>query len=211
MSILKNYDFEIENTFFKNINHHRASKIFFQLECFKKTLNISGDICEFGVFKGNSLNRLIIFRDFYSHLKKIYAFDVFKLIKLKKNNLDSERYNQFLVDSKNYQPSFQNIKKNLIKKNFFSNLKLVKGDVIQTLNKQKIKKISFVILDLDLYEPTLFVLNNIWDKMSKNGLIFLDNYKVFKGETKAVDEFVKKKNIKVIKKKFYRNFYFLKK
>ena len=147
----------------------------------------------------------------YSHLKKIYAFDVFKLIKLKKNNLDSERYNQFLVDSKNYQPSFQNIKKNLIKKNFFSNLKLVKGDVIQTLNKQKIKKISFVILDLDLYEPTLFVLNNIWDKMSKNGLIFLDNYKVFKGETKAVDEFVKKKNIKVIKKKFYRNFYFLKK
>ena len=47
--------------------------------------------------------------------------------------------------------------------------------------------------------------------MSKNGIIFLDNYKVFKGETKAVDEFIKENNINVTKEKFYRDFYFLKK
>ena len=210
-SLSKNYNFDIENNFFKNINHQRASKIFFQLECFKRILNVKGCICEFGVFKGNSLNRLIIFRDFYSRSKKIYAFDVFKLIKVKKNSLDAKQYNQFLFDSKKFQPTYKDIKKNLISKNFFFNLKLVKGDVIKTLNKQGIKKISFVILDLDLYEPTIFVLNNIWDKMSKNGIIFLDNYKVFKGETKAVDEFIKENNIKVTKEKFYRDFYFLKK
>ena len=133
------------------------------------------------------------------------------IIKVKKNSLDAKQYNQFLFDSKKFQPTYKDIKKNLISKNFFFNLKLVKGDVIKTLNKQGIKKISFVILDLDLYEPTIFVLNNIWDKMSKNGIIFLDNYKVFKGETKAVDEFIKENNIKVKKEKFYRDFYFLKK
>ena len=30
--------------------------------------------------------------------------------------------------------------------------------------------------------------------MTKNGIILLDNYKVFDGETKAVNEFIKKKN-----------------
>ena len=56
------YNFEAENKFFQNLDHFRASKIFFQLDIFKETIKIKGDICEFGVFKGNSLNRLIIFR-----------------------------------------------------------------------------------------------------------------------------------------------------
>jgi len=205
------HNFEVENVFFKNLNHQRASKIFYQLDLFRRTLSIKGDICEFGVFKGNSLNRLILFRDFYCPNKKIYAFDTFEIINLKKSNLDYKQYNKFLKDSKNYQPSYLDIKKNLKFKKMFLNLKLVKGNVLETLNKQKIKKISFILLDLDLYEPTSFVLNNIWTKLSKNGIILLDNYKVFKGETKAVNEFIKQKKIKVFKEKFHRNFYFLKK
>ena len=47
--------------------------------------------------------------------------------------------------------------------------------------------------------------------MTKNGIILLDNYKVFDGETKAVNEFIKTKKIKIYKRKFFRNFYYLKK
>ena len=200
-----------ENLFFKNLNQQRASKIFYQLDLFKRTLAVKGDICEFGVFKGNSLNRLILFRNLYKQKKKIYAFDTFKKINLKKDDLDYKQYNEFLKDSENHQPSCDDIKKNLIRKKIFFNLKLVKGNVLQTLYKQKIKNISFILLDLDIYEPTSFVLNNVWDKLSKNGIILLDNYKVFKGETKAVNEFVKRRKIKIFKENFFRNFYFLKK
>ena len=55
----------------------------------------------------------------------------------------------------------------------------------------KKNKFSLVNLDLDLYEPTKFVLENIYSKISKKGYLMLDNYNNF-GETKAVDEFCKK-------------------
>lgn len=205
------YNFEAENKFFQNLDHFRASKIFFQLDIFKETIKIKGDICEFGVFKGNSLNRLIIFRDFYSPKKKINAFDTFKLIKLKKKNIDYQQYKDFLKVSKNFQPTAEQLRKQLKSKNMFSNINLVKGDVTKTLIKQNIKKISFVLLDLDLYKPTQYVLNNTWSKLSKNGIILLDNYNVFKGETKAVNEFVKMRKISIYKKKLKRTFYYLKK
>ena len=205
------YNFKAENNFFYNIDHSRASKIFFQIELFKNTLKINGDICEFGVFKGNSLNRIILLRDFYVKKKKIFAFDTFKRVILHKKHIDFKNYKKFLNESNNYQYSMERLKKKLKSKKMFSGVKLIKGDVIKTLKLQKINKISFILLDLDIYEPTSYVLNYIWPKISKNGIILLDNYKVFKGETKAVDEFVKKNKLKIYKKKFYRNFYFLKK
>ena len=207
----ENKNFITENIFFKNLNHQRACKIFYQFELFKRTLSVKGEICEFGVFKGNSLNRLILFRDLFKQKKKVYAFDTFKIIKLKKGNLDYKQYNKFLKDSKNYQPSYSDIKKILKLKKMFINVKLVKGDVFETLKTKKINKISFVLLDLDLYEPTQYVLKNIWSQLSKNAIILLDNYNVFKGETKAVNEFTKKNKIKIYKEKFHKYFYFLKK
>tara|TARA_B100000787_G_C16060730_1_gene235436 strand:+ start:37 stop:657 length:621 start_codon:yes stop_codon:yes gene_type:complete len=205
------YNFNSENDFFFNINHTRAAKIFFQIEIFKNTLKVNGDICEFGVFKGNSLNRLILLRDFYCNNKKIFAFDTFKKIELDKKHIDFKKYKKFLNDSNNTQCTLNQLTSKLKLKKMFSKIKLVKGNVIKTLKLQKIKKISFILLDLDIYEPTLHVLNYAWPKMSKDGIILLDNYKVFDGETKAVNEFAKINKLKIHKKKFFKNFYFLKK
>ena len=96
------YDYEIENKFFYNLTHQRASKIYAQCDIFLRTLKIKGDIAEFGVFKGNSLNRFILLRDFYAKKKIIYAFDTFKIIKTHKKDLDHHRYQKFIKDSKNY-------------------------------------------------------------------------------------------------------------
>ena len=74
------------------------------------------------------------------------------------------------------------------------------------LDKIKLKKISYALLDLDIYEPSKYVLNYIWPKMTKNGIILLDNYKVFDGETKAVNEFIKTKKIKITKENFLEIF-----
>ena len=161
------YKFEAENNFFYNIDHFRGSKIIFQIDIFKSIIDVKGDICEFGIFKGNSLNRLILLRDFYSKEKKIFAFDTFKQIRLNKNHIDFKNYNKFLNQSKNKQLSFYQLKKKLIRKNMFSKVQLVKGDVLSTLKKTKLKKLSYVLLDLDIYEPTKYVLNYIWPKMQK--------------------------------------------
>ena len=204
------YNCEIENKFFFNLNHQRASKIFAQIEIFLKSREVKGDIAEFGVFKGNSLNRLILLRDFYAKRKKIFAFDTFKIIKLNKKDIDYTRYKNFLKESNNYQLTIQQLVKSLKTKKMYKNVNLIKGDVRETLLETfKKTKLSFVLLDLDLYEPSAYVLKNIWKKMQKKGIILLDNYNVFKGETLAVNEFVKKNNLKIHILKLHRNFYYL--
>lgn len=207
------YNYEIENKFFYYLNHQRASKIFAQIEIFLKSKKVNGDIAEFGVFKGNSLNRLILLRDFYTKNKKVYAFDTFKIIKTNKKDLDNQKYRKFIKESKNYQLSLLEIKNSLKRKKMYKNVILIKGDVRETLMKtfKKNTKLSFVLLDLDLYEPSAYVLKNIWSKLQKKAIILLDNYRVFKGETKAVNEFVKKNNLKIYRYKLYRNFYYLQK
>ena len=110
------HSFEVENKFFYNLNHQRASKIFAQIDIFLKSKKVNGDIAEFGVFKGNSLNRLILLRDFYAKKKKVFAFDTFKIIKTNKKDLDHKQYKKFIKESKNYQLTADQIKKSLKKK-----------------------------------------------------------------------------------------------
>ena len=65
------------------------------------------------------------------------------------------------------------------------------------MKKNSKLKYSFINLDLDLYEPSLLVLENFYPKLSKNGILMLDNFNEFFGETKAVKEFCKRKKIKI--------------
>ena len=52
-------------------------------------------------------------------------------------------------------------------------------------------------IDVDIYEPTKIILDKLFDKVVDGGIIILDDYKVFPGETKAVDDFIKNKNINI--------------
>lgn len=204
-------DLDYENTFFENLTIDRASKHLFQFEIFLKTKNTPGDIIEFGVFKGNSLVRLICFRNLYAPKKSIYAFDIFKKITPKKEDMDYEKYLNFLNESKNTQKTLKEIKMNLKTRDLIDKVNLIKGDITKRLDLENIKKISLVLLDVDLYLPSKVALNKIWEKLSKNAIIILDNYNNFKGETLAVNEFVKKKGLKIHKIKRIREFYYLKK
>ena len=72
---------------------------------------------------------------------------------------------------------------------------LIKGDIIKTAKKytenNKGFKISLLNLDLDTYEGTKSALNEFYKKVSRGGIIVLDEYgKRGWGETDAVDEFL---------------------
>ena len=78
--------------------------------------------------------------------------------------------------------SEKKLKTYLIKKKF-KNFSLIKGDINKTLleflNKNKKLKISFLHLDMDVYEPTKFALDNLYNKISKNGVkILIDEFMV---------------------------------
>ena len=60
-------------------------------------------------------------------------------------------------------------------------------------------KISLLNLDTDIYEPAVTILDTLYPRIVKGGILILDDYKVFPGETKAVNEYFKGKKFKIEK------------
>lgn len=187
---------EIENYFYLNSDISRINKIICHYEIFKKTLNIPGSIVECGVFKGVSLIRFLNFRDLLKKSsKKVYGFDIFGKFptqKIARDNDFAKSHDSKIgigLDVKELNSCLK------IKK--FKNYKLIKGQIEETLpkfiEKNSKEKISFLHLDLDVYQPTKFSLEILYSKISKGGIILIDDYSRVHGATKATNEFLKNK------------------
>lgn len=71
-------------------------------------------------------------------------------------------------------------------------VKIYKGWFQNTLPKyaQRVEKISFLILDCNLYVPTKLCLEFFYDRLSNGGVLFVDDYSTLDGCTKAVNDFL---------------------
>ena len=194
--------FLIENKFYETVSLDRFEKLLMQLEIFKSIKNIKGCIIEFGIFRGNSFIRFMLFNKIYNFKKKFYGFDTFEEFPKGKNYFDNLQRDKFTKSAGTSSINKLSLNR-ILKKKKLTNFTLIKGDVLATLprfiRKNKKLKISLINLDLDLYEPSKIVLESLYSRLSKNGIIILDNYKTFYGETKAVNEFCKKNDIKLMK------------
>ncbi len=197
-----------ENLFYLTSDKKRILKLLDHYEIYKKILNVKGDIIECGVFKGASLIRFLTFRDLIERQskRKVIGFDAFGKFphpnKNYKNNKADKIFAKRHDDNIGLGINMDSLKKYLKKKKI-TNYKLVKGDVLKTLpnylKKNKKLKIALLHLDLDVYEPTRFALNNLYKYIAKNGIILLDDYSHIQGATLAVDEFIKIKKLKILR------------
>ena len=67
--------------------------------------------------------------------------------------------------------------------------KLVEGKVEDTIPAVMPDSIAILRLDTDWYESTKHELEHLYDKLNKGGVLLIDDYGVWKGCRKAVDEF----------------------
>jgi hypothetical protein len=79
---------------------------------------------------------------------------------------------------------------------------LVEGDVSLTTKEFSEGnlgfKISLLYMDLDLEEPTYNTLVNLWDNITKGGIIAFDEYGYHKwSESRGVDRFIEEKNLEI--------------
>lgn len=195
-------NFLIENKFYDTVSIDRFEKLLIQLEIFKSIKNVKGCIIECGIFKGNSSIRFMLFNKIYNFKKKFFGFDTFKEFPKGKNYLDNLQRNKFIKSAGSSSINKLSLSR-ILKKKKIENFSLIKGDILTTLprfvRENKNLMVSLINLDLDLYEPSKIVLESLYPRLSKNGIIILDNYKTFYGETKAVNEFCKKYDIKLMK------------
>ena len=204
----KKDSFEFENNFYFTCNNDRISKIIIQYELFLKTQKIKGDIVECGVFKGTSLIRFGVFRDILKNKsKKIIGFDTFGEFPSAGFSKDVRQREKFLEQTGGESISDKQLTHIFKDKKISKKLELVKGDIMKTIpeyvKKHPSMKISLLNLDVDLYEPTKIILENLFPKVVKGGIIILDDYNVFAGETKAIKEYFRDKKV-LIKKFDYR-------
>jgi len=76
------------------------------------------------------------------------------------------------------------------------NINLIQGWVQNTIPQQidKIDKIAILRLDMDVYHPTIFTLEALWDKISVGGIVIIDDW-ALDGVRIACEEFFEAKGI----------------
>jgi hypothetical protein len=197
--------FEYENNFYLTCDSPRIGKFLAHYELYNTAKNYTGEIVECGVFKGASLSRFAMFRELFENqnTRKIIGFDIFGKFPKTGFKADMKRREQFIVDAGKEGISKEQLINVLKKKKIYNNIELVQGDVTKTVPKYLEKypelRISLLNLDTDIYEPAVTILECLYPRIVKGGILVLDDYGVFPGETEAVDEYFKKKNVKIQK------------
>ena len=197
--------FEYENNFYLSCDITRISKILSHYEIYKMIKEIPGEIVECGVFKGASLLRFAMFREIFGNpfSKKIIGFDIFGKFPETNFQDDKKARNKFIDSAGEDSISKDQLFQILNQKNLNRHLNLIEGDITKTVpdyvKTNPELKISLLNLDTDIYEPAVSILENLYPRITKGGILMLDDYGTHPGETKAVDEYFQNKNIEIKK------------
>lgn len=212
----KNY-WDYENGFYWFSDKTRLNKLLYHFELYKMILNVPGEIFEFGVFKGASLIRFCQFRDTLENqfTRKIVGFDFFGKFPTDKVGGTSDLNFIEKFESAAGTGVTKEELDNILHKKGFENYSLIQGNVFETLEEYVAKKpelrLSLLHLDMDVAEPTEYVLNVLYDRVVKGGLIVIDDYSDVEGATKVLDKFIYKNNLKIETLSFYAKPAFIKK
>jgi hypothetical protein len=179
-------------------------------ELFKQIKNLPGSIAEVGVFAGNGLftwSKLMDTLVPTNSQRKIYGFDNYKAYTKQLTTKDEKAVEYIHNKVGNFDFDY-NIVEKLI---YFNNLdqviagtervKLYNADLGDGLKLFKSENIgvrfSLVLIDVNLYEPTKFALENFFELLIPGGILALRGYAVkpWEGESSAVDDFLQAKCI----------------
>jgi len=199
------------------VSRQQQAIYLFKWELFQKILDVHGSVVELGVFMGSGLFSFASFSSIlepYNYQRRIIGFDTFTGFPGFSDKDKSEQYESpelkkggFSI-SENHLNDMQESIDIFDENRYISHLpkiELVQGDVIKTipeyLKNNSHTLISLLYLDLDLYEPTIHALNELYERVVSGGIIAFDeiNNPMWPGETEAYLEFFKDKPV-ILKK-----------
>jgi len=143
------------------LSHKKASLLINILEMVK---NVDGDMAELGVYRGGSA--YLIHKKYPTRI--LHLFDSFDGMK------EPIQSNEYHKQGDFDDTSLEFVAANL---NYSKYVYFHKGWFPESIPEHMYdKKYSFVHLDGDFYESTLDAINYFYPRMSKNGIIVLDDY-----------------------------------
>lgn len=187
--------FEIADHFGLYSGTQTIGRVLAIYEAFKQTIDIPGDIFEFGCWKGSNLlfmaKLLSLFQP--NSIKQVYGFDSFEGLQTfapEDGDTDSEFRDRYRGDR-------EILEKFIRLHEMESWVHLVVGDALETIDQfeqqNRHSMISIAYIDFDLYEPCKRALEFSDQRLSVGGLIILDEAltDTWKGEGQALREFLK--------------------
>jgi hypothetical protein len=202
--------FDNFNSFILSKDRRVFNKLMSRALIYNEIKDIPGDIVECGVFKGTGMYTFLKLKNIFNpnSSKKVIGFDFFNtegLISSIGDGQDKEAMDT-LFKKRNFEHkgSFKDEFHNQLLSHGFltSDFELVEGDISitsQTFSQSNPGlKISLLYLDLDLEVPTYQTLNNLWNNVTKGGIVVFDEYGYHKwSESKGVDRFIEEKNLEI--------------
>lgn len=173
-------------------------------ELFKLVLDVPGSFADVGVFRGASFFTWANLLDIFApgdRTRRVYGFDSFEGLQTF-NEADGPMHEPSGKVPGGYQAQYDDLQL-LVEIHSADSLmpgisrcELVVGDVRSTVKTfaEKHPGVAFSLLhlDLDLYEPTLDVLEALYPRVVTGGVICFDEYGMepWEGEFRAVEEFI---------------------
>jgi len=195
--------FEHENAFYLTCDTTRIAKALAHYEAFRMIGDLPGAIVECGVFKGASLVRFAAFRDLAgaTATRPIVAFDTFGPFPDTANPEDVAPRRSFIDAAGTQSISTTQLREVLERKRCWHNVELVPGDIRTTVpaycEHHPELRIALINLDTDILEPAETVLEHLYPRLVPGGVLLVDNYGVFPGETRAVDRLVAQERLRL--------------
>jgi len=198
-----------ENGYYWFAEPARFGKFLAHYELYKMIADLPGDICEFGVFKGASLIRFAIFRQMIENeaARVIRGFDAFgsfprEQVKLAADHSFIEQFEGAAGEGLLVEELEQ-----VFERKGIGNIDLRKGNVFDTVPEfvaqQPAARIALLHLDMDVREPTQFVLDQLFERVVPGGLVVFDDYGTVAGASEVVDTFVRAHGLRLEKLPFY--------
>lgn len=197
--------YEAENTFYLRGHPSRLAKLLAHYELYRAIVDLPGAVVEMGVYKGASLLRFATFRGLLENAfsRPLIGFDAFGAFP--RQEIQGEADKAFIDRFEN--AGGEGISKAdleaIIADKGFANVDLVEGNIFDTLpqflERQPAQKIALLHLDLDVYEPTIFALDQLLGRMARGGRVVFDDYGLVEGATRAADEVCARLGVKMTK------------
>lgn len=196
---------EHELGFYLSCDPARLGKLAAHYELFRMTSGLAGALVECGVFKGASLTRFAMWRELFgtAAARPIVGFDTFGAFPGSTFAPDAPHIERFVRDAGDQSIGVSQLREVLARKRIDAFVDLVEGDILETVPRYVKEhpelRIALLNLDTDIYEPSAVVLEHLYPRLVPGGVLILDDYGTFPGETKAVDEYFAGRGVRIEK------------
>lgn len=181
-------------TLMSNLNINIGTAIYL-LNYLQKSLEIEGDLCEFGVAQGAT--SALLAHEIRQSDKNIWLFDSFEGLPAptEKDILKDDIFHLGAMEAYKGTMAYKvdMVKERLRDIEFpIERVKIVPGFIENSIHSSPLpQKVCFAYVDFDLYKPIVIALHFLHNVLEKHGCMIVDDYDYFStGAKTAVDEFL---------------------